>query len=95
MANKQSCAAQAIKDMLELGMNVSFLTGVINRIHSMNATIGIVTKEKPVKKVKRPKLIKVTEITVNVTVTAKVKVNRNFHINPDGTIALDNDWDFK
>lgn len=96
MANKTSCAAQAIKDMLECGMDITMFIGVINRVHNMNSTIGIITKEKPVKRVKRPKLIKVREIEVKVTMTAKVKVNRDFIINPDGTVSFNNtDWDFK
>ena len=96
MANKKSCAAQAIKDMLELGMDITMFIGTVNRVHNMNNVIGIITREKPVKKVKRPKLIKVREIEVKVTMTAKVKVNKDFIINPDGTISFGNtDWDFK
>ena len=96
MANKASSASQAIKDMLENGIDISMFIGVVNKIHNLNAVIGIVTKEKATKKAKRPKYIKVTEAEIKITMTAKVKVNKNFIINPDGTISFSNtDWDFK
>lgn len=92
MANKTSCASQAIKDMLEANINVAFFVASINEMHSLNSIIGIVTKDKPRKYPKKPKFIKV-ETTIKVT--TKIKVDRDFHINPDGTISFGkNDWDF-
>ena len=52
MANRNSPATQAIKDMLELGIDVTFFTGHIEELHVMNAKISIITKEE-VKKVKK------------------------------------------
>ena len=89
MANRKSAAAQAIKDMLELGLDIVFLTGNVNRLHVMNAAVGITTKEKSVKKVREIK------VSVKIKVTAKVSYDRrSFFINPDGTISsVGADWD--
>lgn len=91
MANKKSPAIQAIKDMLELDIDITFFTGNINNIHAMNAEIGIITKEKAERKVKEVK------VTVRVKpAPAKPKYDKvPFIINPDGTIAISGDWDFK
>lgn len=92
MANKKSSAAQAIKDMLELGLDVAFFIGSVNAIHKMNAEIGIITKERTMKRVKEVK------VTVSIKTTVRVKPHydrKPFIINPDGTISIDGDWDFK
>lgn len=91
MANKKTSAAQAIKDMLELGIDITLLLGNVSDIHVMNAEIGIITKERAKRRVK--------EVKVTVKVKAapvKPKYDRRpFIINPDGTIAISGDWDFK
>lgn len=90
MANKKSAARQALKDMKEMGLDVSFIEGRINRLHSFNARISIITKEKT------RKVVKVTKTTINITVnTAPKSYHYNsFRVNPDGTVGIFRDWDF-
>lgn len=92
MANKRSSAAQAIRDMLEMGIDITFFTGNVNKIHAMNAEISIITKESAVKRVK------VTEVEVKVNYMPpevyKPAPKKRLVINPDGTVALGLDWDF-
>lgn len=97
MANKKSSAQQAIKDMLEAGIDVSFFMMTIREYHILNAEIGIVTKEKakPKPKVKKEK--------VYVKPAPKCKprkythvYNRRLCINPDGTVSIEfSEWDYK
>lgn len=90
MANRKSPAAQAIRDMLEMGFDITFFTGNVNRIHGMNAEISIITKERTVKKVVRN-----NHVHTSVKIQTKISVyHRPFIINPDGTIALESHWDF-
>lgn len=45
MANKRSSARQALKDMLEAGLDISFLEGKLRENHQLNAEINIITRE--------------------------------------------------
>lgn len=91
MANKKSSAAQAIKDMLEMGIDITFFAGNINRIHVMNAEISIVTKERAAKREKTEVKMKVNYMPPEVYKPASRRV---LMINPDGTVALGIEWDF-
>lgn len=93
MANKRSSAAQAIKDMLELGLNVSFFTGCIGKVHVMNAEISIITKES----VKIQKKVKPVRVQApKVQPTPKHVYNQKIIINVDGTVSVEyTEWDYK
>ena len=65
MANHKSSAAQAIKDMLELGIDVTFFTGHITELHVLNAKINIITK---------------TEVKMEKKHIIYTKVNTLFHL---------------
>ena len=95
---RRSPAAQAIRDMLESGVNAGLLFSKIEVIHELNAAIGIITKEKSKKKSKKK---------VNRTFEPKVKskyrnnpveisIKRSLVFNPDGTISdiTEINWDF-
>lgn len=93
MANKKSPASQAIKDMLEMGIDVTFFTGNIMKIHVMNSRVNIITKEH-VKKEKRVKPAKV--YAPKATPTPKHVYNQRIVINIDGTVSIDvTEWDYK
>lgn len=93
MANRKSVAAQAIKDMLELGIDVTLLIGHIEEIHVMNAEIGIVTKTKSKKVKKAPKI---NSVTVKTFTAPKHMYNRTIIINVDGTVSVEfTEWDYK
>lgn len=95
MANKKSPAAQAIKDMLELGLDISFFTCNVNRVHELNLLIGIVTKEKKLKKEKKSKHKFYTPIVSPIP--KRIILRQSVVINPDGTVAMDSnlEWDWK
>lgn len=102
MANRKSPARQAIKDMLELGFDVTFFTNNIRSIHMLNIEIGIVTKERAVKviKKKKPKVNRPKPQTKSWTPKPQPKkhvYNQNITFNPDGTISLGftHEWDYK
>ena len=94
MANRKSPAAQAIKDMLELGIDVTFLTGHIAEIHVLNAKISIITKSK-VKKVKKevhPKRVCLPKPALK----PKHVYNHSITINIDGTVSIGyTEWDYE
>lgn len=93
MANKKSPAAQAIKDMLELGMDVTFFVGNITKFHVLNAEISISTKER-VKRQKRERLIKVC--APKPIPKSKHVYNQRIIINIDGTVSIEmSEWDYK
>lgn len=60
MANKKSSARQALHDMLEAGLDISFLLGKIRELHQLNAEINIITRE-----ITEPKIVE-TKIEVHV-----------------------------
>lgn len=93
MANYKSSAKQAIKDMLESGLDITFFIGELRHLHKLNTEIGI--ESKPVKiKLK-------VEVTVNVNIYVPDNrmplPKRRTMFNPDGTVAvfMDDDWDNK
>lgn len=94
MANRKSSAAQAIKDMLELGIDVTFLTSHIAEIHVLNAEISIITKSK-VKKVKKevhPKRVYLPKPEPKL----KHVYNHSIIINIDGTVSVGyTEWDYE
>lgn len=93
MANRKSPAAQAIKDMLELGIDVTFFTGHIEELHVLNAEISIITKDK-VKKVKKETKTRV--YAPKATPTPKHVYNKRIVINVDGTVSVEvTEWDYK
>lgn len=93
MANHKSSAAQAIKDMLELGINVSFLTGHIKEVHMLNVEIGIITREE-VRKVERHEPIRVYK--PKPAPKPQHVYNRRVIINIDGTVSIEfEEWDYK
>lgn len=93
MSRRKSPAAQAIKDMLEIGIDVTFFTGHIEELHVLNAEISIITKDK-VKRVKKE-----TKHRVYVPKAApkpKHVFNRRIVINVDGTVSVEvTEWDYK
>lgn len=96
MANKKSPAAQAIKDMLELGIDVTVFTGNITKIHMLNAEISIITKEtsKPKEKVKEVKAKPYPHKTKPQPI--QHRYNRRIIINVDGTVSIElTEWDYK
>lgn len=88
MANRRSSARQALKDMLEAGLDISFLLGKIRELHQLNAEINIITRE-----VIEPKIVE-TNIKVNVTINYMVpeavkpapKPRFYYAMGPHGTI---------
>ena len=102
MANRKTSSAQAIKDMEELNMDVSFLKGNIISIHILNIEIGIITKERAPKVIreKRPKVHKPKPQKVwrpKAPQPVRHRFNSNLTFNPDGTISLGftSEWDYK
>lgn len=100
MANRKSPAAQAIKDMLELNLEVSFFTGKIRKYHMLNAQAGIITVEvvtsKEEKKAKphTPKPKKAPKC--KHTYVPRHVYNQRIIINVDGTVSVDfTEWDYK
>lgn len=94
MANRKSPATQAIKDMLELGIDVTFFTGHIHELHVLNAEISIITKEE-VKKVEKE--IKPKRYHAPKAAPAPKHVyNQRIIFNVDGTISIEaTEWDYK
>lgn len=98
MANHKSSAAQAIKDMLELGIDVTFLTGHITEIHMLNINVGIITRIKRVKKEPKmePKLELKKIYAPKAISTPKHVYNQRIIINVDGTVSVEyNEWDYR
>ena len=94
MANRKSPAAQAIKDMLELGIDVTFFTGHISEIHVLNAEISIITKSK-VKRVKKEAHIKRAYLP-KAAPKPKHVYNHSITINIDGTVSMGyTEWDYE
>lgn len=94
MARQKTAAMQAIRDMLECKIDVSFLIGNIRKYRNLNIEIGIETET--------PQPKKSVEIQVSVAVNYmppevhKTYVPRYFRtINPDGTVSIgrNTDWD--
>lgn len=95
MAKFKSTASQAIKDMLEDGLNVSFFMASVTKIHVLNSEIGIVTQERVQSKPKVKKAPKFIKPPVQPKAKAHV-YNRNIIINIDGTVSIEiNEWDYK
>lgn len=101
MANKKTSSAQAIRDMLEAGLDITFFIGEVNRMHILNVEIGIVTKEKAVKLPKTPKVKKEKPKKISwkprAVTPVRHRFNSNLTINPDGTVSLGftSEWDYK
>ena len=100
MANHKSSAAQAIKDMLELGIDVTFFTGHITELHMLNINVGIITKDrikrvkKEPKKEPKPKPKKI--YAPKAIPTPKHVYNQRIIINVDGTVSIEyNEWDYE
>ena len=96
MANHKSIAAQAIKDMLELGIDVTFLTGHITELHMLNINVGIITKivKKEPKKEPKPEPKKI--YAPKAILTPKHVYNQRIIINVDGTVSVEyNEWDYR
>lgn len=93
MANHKSSAAQAIKDMLELDIDVTFITGHINKLHILNAEINIITKDN----VKKEKKHRTTKKSMPKAAPKLQHVyNQRIIINVDGTISIEcTEWDYK
>lgn len=95
MANHKSSARQAIKDMMELGIDVSYFTGLITEFHRLNAEISIVTKEK-VKRSRKTEQTYVPDYTPKAVPQPKHVYNRRIIINVDGTVSVEfTEWDYK
>lgn len=93
MARRKSPAAQAIKDMLELGVDVAFFTGHIEELHVLNAEISIITKEE-VKKIKKEAKTRV--YAPKAAPAPKHVYNQRIVINVDGTVSVEvTEWDYK
>lgn len=101
MANKRTSSAQAIKDMLEAGLDITFFTGNIMAFHMLNIEIGIVTKERAEKviKEKKPKANKPKPKRYSwrpASQTPKHIYNHTLIINSDGTVSSSfTEWDYK
>ena len=95
---RKSPAAQAIRDMLECGVNAGLLFSKIEVIHELNAAIGIITKERSKEKSKK-KVIKTFEPKVRTKSkdnSIEISIKRSLVFNPDGTISdiTEINWDF-
>ena len=101
MANRRTSAQQALKDMKELNMDITFFTGNLMAFHMLNIEIGIVTKEKAEKVIKerKPKANKPKPKRYSWTpkpCTPKHVYNHTVIINPDGTVSSSfTEWDYK
>lgn len=101
MANKRTSSAQAIKDMLEAGLDITFFTGNIMAFHMLNIEIGIVTKEKAEKVIRehRPKANRPKPKRYSwrpAPQTPKHVYHNTIIINPDGTVSSSfTEWDYK
>ena len=96
MANYKSIAAQAIKDMLELGIDVTFLTGHITEIHMLNINVGIITKREKKEPKKEPKPEPKKIYAPKAIPTPKHVYNQRIIINVDGTVSVEyNEWDYR
>lgn len=95
---QKSPAAQAIRDMLECGVNAGLLFSKIEIIHELNAAIGIITKDKSKKKVNRtfePK-VRAKSKDNSIEISSRVEIKRSLFFNPDGTVSekTEINWDF-
>lgn len=86
MANRKSAARQALKDMKEAKLNISFFIGNLHKHHSLNISINI--DDKPVK---QP--TKVVERVIVIREVYKIPKPKMYKMNPDGTISIYSDWD--
>ena len=94
MANHKSSAAQAIKDMLELGIDVTFFTGHITELHVLNAKINIITKTEVKREKKQAKPVKVYK--PKPTPKPKHVYNQRIIINVHGTVSIEyNEWAYE
>lgn len=91
MAKKHSSAAQqALKDMLEMDIDITVLAGKLRRLHKLNEELGIDNKRVTIN----------VEIKTTVVVPVVIPVifaplhRKKWYINPDGTISTEyNKWD--
>ena len=96
MANYKSSAAQAIKDMLELGIDVTFLTSSITELHMLNINVGIITKRVKKEPKKEPKPEPKKIYAPKAIPTPKHVYNQRIIINVDGTVSVEyNEWDYR
>ena len=101
MANRRTSAQQALKDMKELNMDITFFTGNLMAFHMLNIEIGIITKERAEKVIKehKPKANKHKPKRYSWTpkpCTPKHVYNHTVIINPDGTVSSSfTEWDYK
>ena len=94
MANRKSSAAQAIQDMLELGIDVTFIKGHVSELHVLNAEISIETKT-IVKKQDKPKPERIYKSKPVITKPKHI-YNQRIIINIDGTVSIEyTEWDYK
>lgn len=96
MAKFKSSASQAIKDMLEDGLNVSFFMASVTETHVLNAEIGIITQERVQRKPKAKKAPKFIKPAQQPKAKPTHTYSRRIAINIDGTVSIEfTEWDYK
>lgn len=85
-----SAAQQALKDMLEMGIDITVLAGKLRYLHKLNEELGINNKRVTINVEVKTTIV----IPVVIPVIFTSLPRKKWYINPDGTISTEyNEWD--
>lgn len=85
MANRKSAARQALKDMLECKLDITFFKGKVRHLHLLNEEIGII-REETIPAVKIEVEVKVIP-NYMVREALEPRPTKKYYRAPDGSIV--------